>query len=309
MGSQVVVIGGTLLDAKGVPEAGLEPGTSNPAKIRFSRGGTGRNVAENLARLGTEVSLITAVGDDASGRQLMEQTASAGVLLDHAIVVPGANSGAYLALLDENGSLSVAVDDSHVMEHITPAYLNYRRRLIRDASMVMIDGSLSEAAIATVVRLTLQYQVPLCADPSSARLAYKIRPYLRQLHLLVPSEVEEAELLNVDYGGYDPEVSLALARRLVNAGVRHVVVTLSDFGLDYATTAETGYIPPSYSKKVDATGTGDAVTAAIMFGMLSDFPTLECMRLGAAAASLTLQSTESIVPDLSLDMLYEHLIV
>jgi pseudouridine kinase len=46
-----------------------------------------------------------------------------------------------------------------------------------------------------------------------------------------------------------------------------------------------------------------------MFGMLNDLDTLECMRLGAAAASLTLQSTDTVVPNLSLDLLYDHLIV
>lgn len=60
---------------------------------------------------------------------------------------------------------------------------------------------------------------------------------------------------------------------------------------------------------IDSTGSGDAVTAAIMFGMLNDLPAIECMRLGAAAASVNLQSQETVVPDLSLDMLYEHLIV
>jgi pseudouridine kinase len=309
MDSHILVIGGTLLDAKGKPEAGLEPGTSNPATIRYSRGGTARNVAENLALLGSDVLLITAVGDDATGRQLMAQTGNSGVNLDYAQTIQGANTGAYMALLDGNGSLSVALDDARVMEHITPAYLYNLRRLFRDADMIMIDGSLSKPALKTAVRLADQYGVRLCADPSSARLAYKLRPYLPYLHLLVPNEVEEAELLNVDYTGYNPDTSLALARRLVNIGVSNVVITLSDFGLDYATSSETGYIPPSYSKHVDSTGTGDAVTAAVMFGMLNGLPTLECMRLGAAAASLTLQSTESVVPDLSLDMLYEHLIV
>lgn len=309
MGSHILVIGGTLLDAKGTPEAGLEPGTSNPATIRFSRGGTARNVAENLAHLGADVLLLTAVGDDLTGHRLMDQTGASGVNLDHALTIPSADTGAYLALLDKNGNLSVAMDDARVMEHLTPAYLNNLRRLVRDADMVMVDGSLTHSALKTAVRLAEKYNVPLCADPSSARLAHKLRPYLKYLHLLVPNEVEEAQLLNVDYAGYSPDTSLVLARRLVNMGVSHVVITLSDFGLDYATGNETGYIPPSYSKQVDSTGTGDAVTAAIMFGMLNGLSTLECMRLGAAAASLTLQSTETVVPDLSLDMLYDHLIV
>ncbi len=309
MGDHVLIIGGTLLDTKGMPDAGLAPGTSNPGRIRYSRGGTARNVAENLARLGTNVLLITAVGNDPTGHKLLSQTADSGVNLEHALIIDNANTGAYLALLDGDGALAVALDDCSVMRNITPAYLHNRRRLFRDADMIMMDGSLTPPTIKTIVRLATQYKVPLCADPSSSRLAQRLRPYIPDLHLVVPNEVEQAELLEVDYPGYNPEASRTLSRRLVNMGVDHVVVSLSDYGLDYATIDEVGYIPPSYSKMVDATGTGDAVTAAIMFGMINNLPTIECVRLGAAAASLTLQTTETVVPDLSLDMLYDHLIV
>ncbi len=309
MGDHVLVIGATLLDTKGKPDAGLEPGTSNPGSIRRARGGTARNVAENLARLGADVLLVTAVGDDEIGEQLLTQTAEAGVNIDFSLTIEGASTGAYLALLDEDGALAVALDDSAIMKNITPAHLHRHRRLFRDASLIMMDGSLTQPAMKTVVRLATQYGVPLCADPSSARLARKLRPFLSHLHLVVPNEVEEAELLNEDYPGFNPDVSLTLAQRLVRIGVDHVVVTLSDFGLNYATHDEVGYVPPSYNKMIDTTGSGDAVTAAIMFGMLNDLPTIECMRLGAAAASVTLQTQETVVPDLSLDMLYDHLIV
>ena len=309
MGEHVLVIGATLLDTKGKPDAGLEPGTSNPGYISRTRGGTARNVAENLALLGTDVLLITAVGNDRMGQRLLAQTADAGVNVDYALTIDGANSGTYLALLDGDGALAVALDDSRVMEFITPAHLHRNRRLFRDAKMIMMDGSLTPPAMKTIVRLATQYEVPLCADPSSVRLAHKLQPYLAHLHLVVPNEVEAAELLDVDFHGFDPDATLAQARRLAGIGVDHVVITLSDFGLDYATGDEIGYIPPSYSRMVDTTGTGDAVTAAIMFGMINGLPTIECMRLGAAAASLTLHSSDTVVPDLSLDMLYDHLIV
>jgi pseudouridine kinase len=240
---------------------------------------------------------------------LVLQTANAGVNVDHVLTIEGKNTGVYMALLEDDGSLSVALDDVRVMEHITPEFLLQNESLFADAAMVMMDGSLLHDSMQTVVDLAQKYQVPLCADPSSARLAYKLRPFLPHLHLVVPNEVEAAELCEVDFGGYDPDVSLDLARLLVKAGVDNVVITLSDFGLDYATSDETGYIQANYSEMIDSTGTGDSVTAAIIFGMINDLPPIECIRLGAAAASLTLQIGETVVPDLSLDMLYDHLIV
>ncbi len=310
MGEKVLIIGATLIDVKGKPTAGLAPGTSNPSRISVSRGGTARNVAENLGHLGAEVTLISAVGQDATGDRLIRQTADAHVNVDYVQQIADENTGAYMALLETDGSLSVALDDVSVMNHISPDLLNRNRALFRDADMIMMDGSLTEDAMKTAVRLADHYKKPLCADPSSARLAYKLRPYLSQLHLVVPNEVEAAELCQFNVlGRDDPNQILHLARMLVQKGVKQVVLTLSDFGLDYATTMETGYIPPRYSEMVDSTGTGDAVTAAIMFGMLNNLPTIEAIRLGAAAAGLTLETAETVVPDLSLDLLYDHLIV
>jgi len=309
MGDHVLVIGATLLDTKGKPSAGLEPTTSNPAQIRHTRGGTARNVAENLARLGANVMLVSAVGDDQTGRQLVAQTSGAGVNVDHVLTIPDYHTGSYIALLDEDGSLSVALDDVGVMENITSNYLYKNRRLFRDADMVMIDGSLEKKTMATAARICKSYGVPLCADPSSTRLANKLQVHLNNLYLIVPNEVEAAALIGADFSGYDPDASMEIALLLIRSGVRIAVITLSDFGLVYATSDEIGHIPARYSKIVDTTGTGDAVTAAIIFGYLNKLPAIEGIRLGAAAASLTLQTSDTVVPNLSLDMLYDHLIV
>lgn len=309
MGDHILLIGATLLDTKGKPDEGLEPGTSNPSQIRVTRGGSARNVAENLALLGADVVLISAVGNDQTGRWLLDQTAAANVNIAHVKVVNGQNTGAYMAVLEEDGSLSVALDDDSVMEAITPDYLQEREPLFAAADMVMMDGSLTDEAIETVVKLCNKYSLRLCVDPASSRLAYKLRPFLENIFLVVPNENEAAELCQFDVLERDPDNVLHLAKMLVRNGVRHAVVTLTNFGLDFATSDEVGYIPPKYSEMVDTTGTGDAVTAAIMYGILNDMPPIEAIRLGAAAASLTLQSNETVVPDLNLDMLYDHLIV
>src|SRR5690606_21671420 len=135
MGDHVLVIGPILLDVKGKPFPGLEPGTSNPAHIRTTRGGTARNVADNLARLGAEVTQLSAIGDDGVGRRRARQTADADVNIDHVCVLPGQDTGSYIALLEEDGTLSVALEDTQAMNAITAQHVFQRRRLFRDASM------------------------------------------------------------------------------------------------------------------------------------------------------------------------------
>ncbi len=70
----VLVIGGAGVDIVGRLKSELHPATSNPALIRYSFGGVARNVAENLARLGQSVTLLTVVGeDDAADRMLADE--------------------------------------------------------------------------------------------------------------------------------------------------------------------------------------------------------------------------------------------
>ena len=71
---RVVVIGGANMDFKSRTLGAAIPTTSNPGTTQQAVGGVGRNIAENLARLGISVSLISAVGRDALGDILLSET-------------------------------------------------------------------------------------------------------------------------------------------------------------------------------------------------------------------------------------------
>ena len=61
---RVVLIGAASLDVKARAAAPLIPRTSNHGRVSLSPGGVARNVAENLAHLGVQTCLISAVGED-----------------------------------------------------------------------------------------------------------------------------------------------------------------------------------------------------------------------------------------------------
>jgi pseudouridine kinase len=302
----VLVIGAAGLDVKGRVSIPLQMGTSNPGVIRRSPGGVARNIAENLARLGVEVALISAVGEGWAGQYVMEQTQQAGVDVQHVLVRSDVRSGTYLALQDQDRQLIVGLDDMAGLETITPRYLNDRRRLFRDAQMVAVDANLSPATLKTAFRLASHYERPVCADPTSTSLAARLRLFLGQLHLMTPNLEEAGAVLNDVVAAGEP---IQMARRLVARGVKLAVITLAERGLCYATAHESGHLPAIAVPVVDRTGVGDALTAALIFGLLEGLPASEAVRLGLSAAALTLRCRDTVCPDLTLENLYGQLVV
>ena len=145
MGDKVLVIGSANLDVKGRLLGPPIAGSSNAAEIRTSHGGVARNVAENLARLGAPVMLLTAVGDDTVGEDLLRHAEDTGVDVSRALRVPGEASGIYLAALDTTGDLALGLDDLRIVERISSAYLEAQADAFDEADMIVLDMNLGEA--------------------------------------------------------------------------------------------------------------------------------------------------------------------
>ena len=69
-GSYAVVVGGVNIDIGGQSFEPLVAADSNPGTVTMSLGGVGRNIAHNLALLGTDVRLLSACGEDVYGQKI-----------------------------------------------------------------------------------------------------------------------------------------------------------------------------------------------------------------------------------------------
>jgi pseudouridine kinase len=305
----VLIIGTAGIDIVGRLRSDLKPGTSNPARIRTSFGGVARNVAENLARLGQPVILISAVGKDSSGDRLLAHTREAGVDVSEVMYCTECPTGSYLATVNSSGELKYALDDMRAIALITPDYLKERAELFHKASILFVDANLSKETLRTAISLGMRARIPVCADPTSTVLAEKLRVYLPRLQLITPNTAEASAL-----SGFMGETSrrkqaLRAAKYLVGQGVEIVLVSLAEQGVVYATSTTSGHIPAIRTEYVDSTGAGDALTATVIFGLLNDFPLDDAVRLGVSAASLTIRWPGAVRPDLTLEKLYDELVV
>lgn len=306
--NHILVIGSAGIDTKGRAGKPLQSRTSTPGTIRVSVGGVARNIAENLVRLGERVVLLSAVGADGSGRRVLSQASECGIDVRHVVVSSDYHTAAYLALLDEQGDLLMSIDDMVIHRRLITPGLVYRHRILfRQARMIIVDANLAPSTLRTIFALAARYGVQVCADPATGTLAPRLRPYLPQLLLVAPNAVEAETLCGVAV--HDRDTALVAAKALVGLGVEIAIVALGATGVVYATSQESGHVPAMAVDVVDLTGAGDALTAATVFGLLNDLPVGEAVRLGVAAAALTLQSRETVRPDLSLERIYDQLAI
>jgi len=305
----VLVIGAAGVDVIAHLDEGFKPGSSNPAKVRTSYGGVARNVAENLARLGQEVTLLTVTGEDQNGSQVLAYTQEAGVDVSQSIRTDIYPTGFYMGVVNKKGQTELAVDDMRIMTCLTPEELEKRAKLFKPASLVFLDANLPEDTLKAAIGLARKNKVPLCADPASSFVALKLLPHLPGFFLITPNSAEAGILTGGEFDSKDRKAAMKVARHLVNLGVEIALITLAEFGVCYATSETSGQIPAIKTRVVDPTGAGDALTAAVMFALLNDMDIDEAVRLGVSAASLALRHPGTVVPDLTLEKLYDQLLV
>lgn len=305
----VLVIGSAGMDIVARLLQPEETGGSTPASIRHSFGGTSRNFAENLARLGMKVTLLSVAGTESVGRQMLRYTANAGVNIEHVLRTKRVSTGSYIAVIDDSSKLKFALDDMEALFLLTPEFIESKAALFEQASMVFIDANLLPESIDTVIRLAQQANLPIIADPTSSQLANRLLPHLSKLSMITPNIREASILSGIEISEKrETDLSIKAAQRLVSLGLELVIITLAEFGVVYATSETNGHIPAIRTRIVDPTGGGDALSAAVIFALLNQIPVDEAIRLGISAASLTLRHPGAVLPDLSLELLYDQLL-
>ena len=289
----LVVVGGINLDICGRSAKKLISADSNPGTVTMSPGGVGRNIAHNLRLLGAETHFLTALGGDQLSHQAEADCRALGMNLDSAIHVPDGTMSMYLFLTEPDGNMALAVSDTAVSRAITPAALEARLPLLNGASAVVMDTNLTADSIV--------YLAEHCTAPLFVGKADKIRPVLGRLHTLKPNLIEAEALSGVSI--HDEDSLHEAARKLLDTGLRRVVISLAADGALLASREGMLHLPCYPSTLVDVTGGGDAMMATLAYGFFSGRSFEESGKLALAAASLAVSCPVTNNPELSVSRL------
>lgn len=310
----VLVVGGAVLDTKVRTAAAPVLGTSNPGTASATVGGVGRNIAENLARLGRPTVLVAAVGDDPAGDTVLQRTRTAGVECRHVVVSPHP-TGTYAAVLDDAGDLLIAVADMRATDELAVADLAVVPTLLGGADALVVDANLDATVIRWLLAAAQDAGVLSVFEPVSVAKATAAAPVLDgslRVHTVTPNVDELAAL--VAHPVHDTVEGVRAATDLLHArGVEHVWVRRGIRGSLLSVAGRAGragravLVSAPEVEVADVTGAGDAMTAGYVNALLDGADVVEAARHGQVLAALTCASADTVRADLTAALVAAHL--
>lgn len=300
--NEIVCIGGANLDRKFHVKGTVQLGTSNPSSSTFSVGGVGRNIAENLGRLGHDVTMVTTAGKD-SDWQAIQEASEAFMNLRYVEQFSDASTGSYTAIMDEKGELALAVANMDVYDLLLPSLLKQHESMLMNAGCFIIDLNCPKETVEYIQTIAIAREIPLVIVPVSSPKMNRLPDSLKGVTWFI-CNTDEAETIVGRTIQTEEDYAHAL-QHLLNAGIAHAVITAGAKGVFAATNVigPTHFPAKKIAKIEDVTGAGDAFVSGVIHSWLTKQSFEACINAGLTNAKYTLASPFTVRPELSEELL------
>jgi len=215
-------------------------------------GGKGANQAVAASKLGGKVQMIGALGKDMAGDTLYKRLEDEGLLLDgmRFVDIPTGNA---MITVDSKGSNTIVVY-SGANKCLDANYLKEKKDLIIKSKIMILQLETPVETVVYAAKMAKENNILCILNPAPARkLPEEIYGYL---DYITPNETELFTLT----GEEDPEVG---AQKLLELGVKRVIVTMGEKGCLYKDDKESFFVDAFSVKPVDTTAAGDSFNGAL----------------------------------------------
>ncbi|UOO83006.1 ribokinase [Uruburuella testudinis] len=248
-------------------------------------GGKGANQAVAAARLGAEVTMIGAVGDDSFGRELCANLKREGVNTDNIHTASGQATGM--------ANITVAENDNHIIIvpganfSITPADIEAQAPAIAAADIILCQLEIPMECVITAAKLAKKHRKPFILNPAPAQpLPAELLP---NITLLTPNAYELAISLGL------PEDTPA--ETLMQQSPCPVLMTRGAEGALYHDEQRHVQHQPSFKvTPADTTGAGDTFNGALAVFWQQGMAEAVKQACAAAALSVTKLGAQGGMP-------------
>lgn len=290
----VCIIGGANADITCEVYTEIKTKDSNPGRARVSCGGVARNIAENLARLGVNVVLITVLGTDAHADAIRKNAAECGIDVTHSLVVEG-ESSCYVSVNDVDKDMFVGVASMDVLRKLTPEFLESKSDIINGAECVITDTNIPQC----LEYITTHATPPVFLDPVSAKKTLIADGLLKNLYCIKPN-VYEAEILS-GVKIVDEESAYLAAKEISERNIEVIYISCGSDGVYCYKDGELRHVEGRLIDLVNTTGAGDSFMAGAVYGYLKGRDYVESAIVGTACSAITIADENTVSKNISAD--------
>ena len=283
VGSYIVAL---VMDVDRLP---LEGETVIGRNYHTTHGGKGSNMAACSARLGADTTFLGKIGRDAFGEGFLRLLEQEGVK-QHAVLFSEKTPTAVGFIVFSTKGTNLIVIDMGANGQFLPADVQAHAAVAQEAEVSLSPLEIPLPTALAAAKLAHAAGRKFVLNPAPAQ---DLRTAdLHSVFALTPNEREGRVCL-----GLPPDAQITdeeLACRLLKMGPEHVVLTLGEKGVLWASRSGLYTVPALPVKVVDTVGAGDAFNAGLAVGLSEGRPMLEAIAFGVTAASLSTQNRETI---------------
>lgn len=286
MVNHVVVLGSINVDTTYHVNRFPQPGETIAAQSKSSApGGKGANQAVVAARSGAQTAFVGAVGSDNEGQYMLEALKENDIDTSHINIDKYHGTGSAAITLDANGQNDIMVYGG-ANQAMQPGEFGDLSDLLAHTDFLIAQFETPQAVALDLFKQAKEQGVTTVLNPAPA---HEIMPELLQYtDVIAPNETECALLTGIELT--DEDSMLKSADYFRERGVKHLLITLGDRGVFYATPDGHGLVPAFKVKAVDTTAAGDTFIGALCSQLEKDLANVEdSLRYAQRASSLTVQ--------------------
>jgi sulfofructose kinase len=267
----------TIFNVTEIPGKGIK---LLPKSAKQIASGMAATAAASMARLGVPVQLWCMVGDDMTGKMLLDELRCEGVDVNNALTVKGAQTAFSSILVDQDGErLAVPYFDDNLSADVSALPM----AKIESASLVLADIRWPDAAQTAFIEAR-KCNVPtvLDADVGGADILWRLCPLADHVLFSEPALLSLVDTKDPREALHQIAKELPAAKVIgVTLGERGSLIWQAGMTIDNALL----FVSAIPIQSVDTLGAGDVWHAAYCYGLVSNLglqKTIEFANMAAA---------------------------
>lgn len=302
-GGYALVFGVSVFDICGFTDNNYRAYDSNPGKVRTSFGGVCRNIAECMARVGVNTKFISVLGDDETGKSILQHSKDMNYNMEDSLIVKGGHTPTYMAVLDHLGEMVSAVVDMKIIDNFTTEFIDSKSEIIKNAEYMILDSDRPDIVEHILKNFTNNTKFIL--DPVSAAKAKTVKHLVKYFHTIKPNRYE-AEIM-CGFKIENEEDLKKAGKYFIDLGVKNVFITLDEDGIYYNNGVEEGKLKANDVDVVNVTGAGDSFVAGITKGYMEGYSLIDTLKYAISMSSITISNEKTIHPNMCHELVSKYI--